>query len=76
VFTLKELPSETRPLLLKELFEIGTNFHVVTELEGHRQRAGRGRESLAPTASPQHQDQLSFEPGGEEEPWATRRAGG
>ena len=31
VFTLKELPGETRPLLLKELFEIGTNFHVVTE---------------------------------------------
>lgn len=31
VLTLKELPSETQPLLLKGLFEIGTNFQVVSE---------------------------------------------
>ena len=31
VLTLKELPSETRPLLLKDLLQVGANFHVVTE---------------------------------------------
>ncbi|MGA9667764.1 MAG: hypothetical protein WBQ94_01070, partial [Terracidiphilus sp.] len=31
VLTLKELPSETRPLLLQGLFDIPANFHVVTE---------------------------------------------
>jgi type IV secretion system protein TrbE len=31
VLTLKELPSETRPLLLNGLLDIAANFHVVTE---------------------------------------------
>ncbi len=31
VLTLKELPSQTRPLLLKDLLDIQANFHVVTE---------------------------------------------
>ena len=31
VLTLKELPNETRPLLLQGLFDIPANFHVVTE---------------------------------------------
>jgi type IV secretion system protein VirB4 len=31
VLTLKELPNETRPLLLQGLFDVPANFHVVTE---------------------------------------------
>jgi type IV secretion/conjugal transfer VirB4 family ATPase len=31
LLTLKELPSETRPLLLQGLFDVPANFHVVTE---------------------------------------------
>ncbi|MBW4026542.1 MAG: DUF87 domain-containing protein [Acidobacteria bacterium] len=31
VLTLKELPSETQPLLLQGLFDIAANFHVITE---------------------------------------------
>jgi type IV secretion system protein VirB4 len=31
VLPLKELPGKTRPLLLRGLFDIPTNFHVVTE---------------------------------------------
>jgi len=31
VLTLKELPGETRPLLLQGLFDVPANFHVVTE---------------------------------------------
>jgi type IV secretion system protein VirB4 len=31
VLTLKELPSETRPLLLQGLFDVPANFHIVTE---------------------------------------------
>ncbi len=31
VLTLKELPSTTRPLLLRGLFDVAANFHVVTE---------------------------------------------
>ncbi len=31
VLTLKELPAETRPLILNGLLDIPANFHVVTE---------------------------------------------
>ena len=58
VFTLKELPSETRPLLLKELFEIGTNFHVVTEWRAIDN--GRARKQIASRRRHHHNTKTSF----------------
>ena len=58
VFTLKELPSETRPLLLKELFEIGTNFHVVTEWRAIDN--GRARKEIASRRRHHHNTKTSF----------------
>ncbi len=49
VLTLKELPSETRPLLLQGLFDVPANFHVVTEWhpvsneKAHKEIASRRR---------------------------------
>jgi type IV secretion system protein VirB4 len=49
VLTLKELPSETRPLLLQGLFDVPGNFHVVTEwhpvdnAKAHKEIASRRR---------------------------------
>lgn len=52
VQTLKELPSETRPLLLKELFEIKTNFHVVSEWRALDSGKGMRRSTRSVAASP------------------------
>ena len=40
VFTLKELPGETRPLLLQELVRDRHQFSCCDRMESHRQRAG------------------------------------
>jgi type IV secretion system protein VirB4 len=58
VLTLKELPSETRPLLLKELFEIGTNFHVVTEWRAIDN--ARARRQIASRRRHHHNTKTSF----------------
>jgi type IV secretion system protein VirB4 len=58
VLTLKELPSETRPLLLKELFEIGTNFHVVTEWRVIDN--ARARKQIASRRRHHHNTKTSF----------------
>ena len=58
VLTLKELPSETRPLLLKELFEIGTNFHVVTEWRAIDN--ARARKQIASRRRHHHNTKTSF----------------
>ena len=44
VLTLKELPSETRPLLLNGLLDVPANFHVVTEWHPSTTQS-RGRRS-------------------------------
>jgi len=58
VLTLKELPSETRPLLLKELFEIGTNFHVMTEWRAIDN--ARPRKEIASRRRHHHNTKTSF----------------
>ncbi len=58
VLTLKELPSETRPLLLKDLFEIGTNFHVVTEWRAIDN--ARARKQIASRRRHHHNTKTSF----------------
>jgi type IV secretion/conjugal transfer VirB4 family ATPase len=58
VLTLKELPSETRSLLLKELFEIGTNFHVVSEWRAINNV--RARKEIASRRRHHHNTKTSF----------------
>ena len=58
MFTLKELPSETRPLLLKELFDIPTNFHVVTEWRAIDN--ARARKEIASRRRHHHNTKTSF----------------
>jgi type IV secretion system protein TrbE len=58
VLMLKDLPSETRPLLLKELFEIPMNFHVVTEWRAIDNV--RARKEIASRRRHHHNTKTSF----------------
>ncbi len=58
VLTLKELPSETRPLLLQGLFDIPANFHVVTEW--HPVTNDRARKEIASRRRHYHNSKTSF----------------
>jgi hypothetical protein len=58
VLTLKELPSETRPLLLQGLFDIPPNFHVVTEW--HPVTNDRARKEIASRRRHYHNSKTSF----------------
>jgi type IV secretion/conjugal transfer VirB4 family ATPase len=58
VMTLKELPSETRPLLLQGLLEIPANFHVVTEW--HPVDNAKARKEIASRRRHHHNSKTSF----------------
>jgi type IV secretion/conjugal transfer VirB4 family ATPase len=58
VLTLKELPGETRPLILKELFEIKTNFHVITEWRAIDN--AKARKQIASRRRHYHNSKTSF----------------
>jgi type IV secretion system protein VirB4 len=58
VMTLKELPSETRPLLLQGLFDIPANFHVVTEW--HPIDNAKARKEIASRRRHHHNSKTSF----------------
>ncbi len=58
VLTLKELPSETRPLLLQSLFDVSANFHVVTEW--HPVDNARARKEIASRRRHHHNSKTSF----------------
>ncbi len=58
VLTLKELPSETRPLLLQGLFDIPANFHVVTEW--HPVDNARALKEIASRRRHHHNSKTSF----------------
>jgi type IV secretion system protein VirB4 len=58
VLTLKELPSETRPLLLRGLFDIPANFHVVTEW--HPVDNAKARKEIASRRRHYHNSKTSF----------------
>ncbi len=58
VLTLKELPSETRPLLLQGLFDIPANFHVVTEW--HPVDNAKARKEIASRRRHYHNSKTSF----------------
>jgi type IV secretion/conjugal transfer VirB4 family ATPase len=58
VLTLKELPGETRPLLLKGLFDIPANFHVVTEW--HPVDNTKARKEIASRRRHHHNSKTSF----------------
>jgi type IV secretion/conjugal transfer VirB4 family ATPase len=58
VLTLKELPSETRPLLLQGLFDIPANFHVVTEW--HPVDNTMARKEIASRRRHHHNSKTSF----------------
>lgn len=58
ILTLKELPSETRPLLLKGLLDISANFHVVTEW--HPVDNSRTRKEIAKRRRHYHNSKTSF----------------
>ena len=58
VLTLKELPSETRPLLLQGLLDIPANFHVVTEW--HPVDNSRTRKEIAKRRRHYHNSKTSF----------------
>jgi type IV secretion/conjugal transfer VirB4 family ATPase len=58
VLTLKELPSETRPLLLQGLFDIPANFHVVTEW--HPVDDAKARKEIASRRRHYHNSKTSF----------------
>ncbi len=58
VLTLKELPIATRPLLLKELFEVAANFHVVTEWRSIDN--ARARKDIASRRRHYHNTKTSF----------------
>src|ERR1700733_1540338 len=58
VLTLKELPGETRPLLLQGLFDIPANFHVVTEW--HSVDNAKARKEIASRRRHHHNSKTSF----------------
>lgn len=58
VLTLKELPGETRPLILKGLFDILANFHVVTEW--HPVDGARARKEINKRRRHYHNSKTSF----------------
>jgi len=58
ILTLKELPSETRPLLLQGLFDIPANFHVVSEW--HPVDNARARKEIASRRRHYHNSKTSF----------------
>ena len=58
VLTLKELPSETRPLILNGLFDVPANFHVVTEW--HPVDNARARKEIASRRRHHHNSKTSF----------------
>jgi type IV secretion/conjugal transfer VirB4 family ATPase len=58
VLTLKELPLETRPLLLQGLFDVPANFHVVTEW--HPVDNARARKEIASRRRHHHNSKTSF----------------
>ncbi len=58
ILTLKELPSETRPLLLQGLLDIPANFHVVTEW--HPVDNSRTRKEIAKRRRHYHNSKTSF----------------
>lgn len=58
VLTLKELPSETRPLLLQGLLDVSANFHVVTEW--HPVTNEKARKEIASRRRHHHNSKTSF----------------
>ncbi|MGC2160692.1 MAG: DUF87 domain-containing protein [Silvibacterium sp.] len=58
VLTLKELPAETRPLLLNGLLDIPANFHVVTEW--HPVDNAKARKEIASRRRHHHNSKTSF----------------
>ena len=58
VLTLKELPSETRPLILNGLLDIPANFHVVTEW--HPVDNAKARKEIASRRRHHHNSKTSF----------------
>jgi type IV secretion system protein VirB4 len=58
VLTLKELPGETRPLLLNGLLDIPANFHVVTEW--HPVDNAKARKEIASRRRHHHNSKTSF----------------
>jgi len=58
VLTLKELPSETRPLLLQGLLAVPANFHVVTEW--HPVDNARARKEINKRRRHHHNSKTSF----------------
>ena len=58
VLTLKELPSETRPLLLHDLLGVPANFHVVTEW--HPVDNARARKEINKRRRHHHNSKTSF----------------
>jgi type IV secretion/conjugal transfer VirB4 family ATPase len=58
VLTLKELPSETRPLLLQGLLDVPANFHVVTEW--HPVDNAKTRKEIASRRRHHHNSKTSF----------------
>jgi type IV secretion/conjugal transfer VirB4 family ATPase len=58
VLTLKELPNETRPLLLQGLFDVRANFHVVTEW--HPVDNAKARKEIASRRRHHHNSKTSF----------------
>jgi len=58
VLTLKELPGETRPLILNGLLDIPANFHVVTEW--HPADNAKARKEIASRRRHHHNSKTSF----------------
>ena len=58
VLTLKELPGETRPLILNGLLDIPANFHVVTEW--HPVDSAKARKEIASRRRHHHNSKTSF----------------
>ncbi len=58
VLTMKELPSETRPLLLRGLLDVSANFHVVTEW--HPVDNAKARKEIASRRRHHHNSKTSF----------------
>ncbi|GGA80175.1 hypothetical protein GCM10011507_34280 [Edaphobacter acidisoli] len=58
VLTLKELPSETRPMLLNGLLDVEANFHVVTEW--HPVDNAKARREIASRRRHHHNSKTSF----------------
>jgi type IV secretion system protein TrbE len=58
ILTLKELPGETRPLLLQGLLDIPANFHVVTEW--HPVDNAKSRKEIASRRRHHHNSKTSF----------------